>query len=147
MPTPADPTTYPIPVFSYLVNIGDDSSIAFSEVSGLSIEYETITYKDGLSAQNGAIHMLGMGTPVNLTLQKGIIQDDNKLYDWIYNKRSEKKTITIFLCDAGGDPKVKWTVTGAFPTKLNAPTFSATSNEVAIESLELMADNLTLEYL
>ena len=39
-------TTYPIPVFYYSVTIDNEEPIAFSEVSGLAIEYETITYKD-----------------------------------------------------------------------------------------------------
>lgn len=138
---------YPIPVFYYQVSIGGEDTIAFSEVSGLAIEYETITYKDGLSWRYGAKHMPGMGTPVNLTLQKGIVKADSYLFDWISTIKLntvEKRDITISLLNENHEPTVSWEVTDAFPTKLDVPTFSATSNEVAIESLDLMASDLKI---
>ena len=36
---------YPLPVYNYRVEIGADA-VAFSEVSGLSIGYDTTTYKE-----------------------------------------------------------------------------------------------------
>ncbi|MBE7382961.1 MAG: phage tail protein [Leptolyngbya sp. SIO1E4] len=138
---------YPIPVFYYQVTIGDNDSMAFSEVSGLSIEFETITYKDGLSYRDGAKHMPGLPTPVNLTLQKGIVRADSYLFDWISTIRLntvEKRDIRIDLLNENGEPTVSWTVQDAFPTKLDAPSFNASSSEVAIESLSLMASKLTV---
>lgn len=141
--------SYPIPVFYYRVTIGDDDSHAFSEVSGLCIEYETITYRDGLSYKDGAKYMPGMDTPVELTLEKGLMRQDSYLYQWITNislNTVEKRDIRVDLLDEKGEAVVSWTVINAFPVKLNAPTFSASTNEVAIESLELMASDLKLEY-
>jgi phage tail-like protein len=40
---------------------------------------------------------------------------------------------------------ISWKVINAFPTKLDAPTFDASSNDVAIETMELRADNITIE--
>ncbi|NEP33584.1 MULTISPECIES: phage tail protein [unclassified Moorena] len=137
--------TYPIPVFYYRVTIAGDNSYAFSEVSGLSIEYETITYRDGLSYKEGAKYMPGLDTPINLTLQKGIVRQDSYLFDWfntINLNTVEKRDLTIELLDESGEPVVSWEVINAFPKKLDAPSFNATSNEVAIESLELMANTL-----
>ncbi len=140
---------YPIPVFYYRVTIAGEDAIAFSEVSGLSIEYETITYKDGMSYRDGSKHMPGLATPVNLTLHKGIVRQDSFLFDWISTVRLntvEKRDVRIDLLDETGTAVVSWTVTDAFPKKLDAPSFNATSNEVAIESLELMASTLKVEY-
>ena len=140
---------YPIPVFYYRVTIAGEDAIAFSEVSGLSIEYETITYKDGMSYRDGAKHMPGLNSPINLTLQKGIVKKDSFLFDWISTVRLntvEKRDVRIDLLDETGTAVVSWTVTDAFPKKLDAPSFNATSNEVAIESLELMASTLKVEY-
>ena len=36
---------YPLPVYNYRVEIGSDA-VSFSEVSGLSISYDTTTYKE-----------------------------------------------------------------------------------------------------
>lgn len=152
MPTTKDEikTSYPTPVFHYNVQIDGIEAIAFSEVSGLSIEHETITYKDGLSCKEGPKHMPGIGTPVKMSMKKGVIKRDSKLYDWISDiniTTVNKKDITVSLMDETGDnPVVSWKVSNAFPTKLDAPGFNATSNEVAIESLDVMADSLKLEY-
>ena len=39
---------------------------------------------------------------------------------------------------------IRWKLINAFHTKLDAPSFNATSNDVAVESLELMADGVTI---
>ena len=44
-----------------------------------------------------------------------------------------------------GAAVVSWKVINAFPTKLDAPSFVASSNDVAIESMELMADSIVVE--
>ncbi|NEO48991.1 MAG: phage tail protein [Moorea sp. SIO4A3] len=141
--------SYPIPVFYYRVTIEGEDAHAFSEVSGLSIEYETITYRDGMSYKDGVKYMPGLSTPVNLTLQKGIVRKDSYLFEWfstIKLNTVEKRDIRIDLLDESGAAVVSWTVMDAFPKKIDAPSFNATSNEVAIESLELMASNLKIDY-
>jgi phage tail-like protein len=141
--------TYPIPVFYYRVTIDGDDAHAFSEVSGLSIEYETITYNDGLSYRDGTKYMPGFGTPVKLTLKKGIVRKDSYLLNWISSVRLNtvsKRDITIDLLDETGNAVVSWRVVNAFPYKLAAPSFDATKNEVAIESLDLMANDLQVTY-
>ena len=47
--------------------------------------------------------------------------------------------------DEAGNAVVSWKVLNAFPTKLDAPSFDANSNDVAVESMELMADRVTIE--
>jgi phage tail-like protein len=141
---------YPLPAFHYRVEIDGMNPIAFSEISGLNITRETITYKDGLSCIQGAKRMPGMVSDIKFTLKKGIIKGDSNLYDWVNSIRVStvaKKNITISLMDEKGDaPVVTWKVINAFPVKLDAPSFNAKSNEVAIESLELMADDVRIEY-
>ena len=146
--------TYPLPVYNYKVDIGKDT-IAFSEVSGLNIAYETTTYKESSTESGKAgprvFHMPAQATTTTLTLKKGLVPTKSQpaLYDWISSIRInqvEKKDIVITLCDETGKAVVSWTVTNAFPTKLDAPTFDANSNDVAIESMELMADDVFINY-
>jgi phage tail-like protein len=141
---------YPLPAFHYRVDIDGMDPVGFSEISGLSITREAITYKDGLSCIQGAKHMPGIVSDLKFTMKKGIIKGDSKLYNWVNSIRLttvEKKNITISLMDEKGEaPVVIWKVTNAFPTKLDAPGFNAKTNDVAIESLELMADDLKVEY-
>jgi phage tail-like protein len=146
-------TDYPLPVYNYRVEIGADA-IAFSEVSGLSIAYETTTYKES-PTESGApgprtMHMPAQVTPPRITLKKGLVRNVSikVLFDWIKTvqiNQIEKKDVFIRLCDEKGDPVVSWKVANAFPTKLDAPSFDASSNDAAIESMELLADFITIE--
>ena len=150
-------TNYPLPVYNYKVDIVADSgtaTVAFSEVSGLSLEYETITYKESQTetALNGPNIMYmptGIPQPVNISLKKGLVKAKSMpvLYNWIDStelNRVEKKDIVIKLCDEAGNVLVTWTVKDAFPTKIDAPSFDSNSYEAAIESMELMASRITM---
>ena len=145
-------TTYPLPVYSYRVEIGSDA-IAFSEVSGLSITYETTTYKESPTESGSpgprVMHMPAQGTPANITLNKGVVSGVSvpALFSWINStqiNQVEKKDIYIRLCDEKGDALISWEVKNAFPTTLSAPSFTADSNDVAIETMELMADSISI---
>ena len=61
-------------------------------------------------------------------------------YHW-----SEINASSLVLCDEEGNAVVSWQVINAFPTKLDAPTFDANSNDVAIESMELLADDVLID--
>lgn len=136
---------YPIPVYRFVVTLGDEQ-MAFSEVSGLDIGVETITYKDGL----GKKHMPGQTSDINITLKRGVVRKKSAFFDWI-NEISlnliDKRDMTVSLTNETGDePLVTWTVTNAFPKKLTAPSFNGSSNEVAVETLEMMADTVTIAF-
>ena len=150
MPTTATQiaTKYPLPVYNYRVVI-EDKDLAFSEVSGLNIEYETLIYRHGLSAKEGDTYMPGMGTPVSVTLKRGIINNDQALY--LYNwmgtlnlNNASLRDINVSLCDKDGKPTINWKVIQAFPVNLEMPTFDSNDDDVAVESLELMAHNLEM---
>lgn len=144
---------YPLPVYNYRVEIGDEA-VAFSEVSGLSIGYESTTYKESPTASGApgprVMHMPSQRTQPTITLKKGVVRKASikHLYDWIRTvqiNQIEKKDIFVRLCDEKGDPVISWKVSNAFPVKLDAPTFDAKSNDAAIQSMELKADLVTLE--
>ena len=63
----------------------------------------------------------------------------------IQANRVDKKDIYVRLCDEEGNAVISWKVINAFPTKLEGPAFSASSNEVAVETMELMADGVRVE--
>lgn len=145
--------TYPLPVYNYRVEIAGQA-VAFSEVSGLSIGFETSTYKESQTSGGAAgprtVIMPSQPTAPKITLKKGIVRGQSvaTLYAWISSIQLnlvEKRDIFIRLCDEAGAPVISWKVINAFPTKLDAPSFDAKSNDVAIESMELQADRVTIE--
>jgi len=135
--------TYPIPVYRFVVDFGEES-IPFTEVSGLDIGVETITYKDG----KGKKHMPGQKTDVNITMKRGLVRKGSEFYDWISSislNLVDKRDMTVSLTDETGEtPLVTWSIFNVFPKKLTAPSINGSSNEASIESLELMADDVTI---
>lgn len=146
-------TTYPLPVYNYKVEI-DGTFVAFSEVSGLNVGYETATYKES-PIEGGApgprtMRMPMQPTAATVSLKKGLVKGVSvpALYAWISAtqiNQNDKKDIVVRLCDETGAAVISWKVQNAFPTKLEAPSFTAESNDVAIESMELMADGILME--
>jgi len=148
-------STYPLPAYNYRVTIlkdGESLVLSFAEVSGLSLQYEPVTYKHGLSFVMGNKIIPGMRQPTNLSMKRGVVKSNDFLQSWIYNTyrdpyfASAKRDILIDLCDETGKPVIRWKVQGALPIKLDAPTFDANTNEVAIETMEFIAHGLQVDY-
>ncbi len=144
-------TSYPLPVYNFRVEI-DGSTVGFSEVSGLNIAYETITYTESATSGPGPRILDIQGKPkhTSLTMKKGVVTGVTvaTLYNWINGialNRVVKKDIVIRLCDETGAAVVSWKVVNAFPTQLDAPSFTASSNDVAVESMQLTADAIFIE--
>jgi phage tail-like protein len=146
-------TNYPLPAYNYRVEIAG-VAVGFSEVSGLSIKRETTTYKESPTGGGApgpvAMYMPSQRSNATITLKKGLVRKNSvgTLYKWLASTELnliEKKDIYVRLCDEKGEAVISWKVLNAFPTKLDAPSFSATSNDAAIESMELMADSISIE--
>lgn len=137
-------TKYPLPVYNYKVTLGD-TTVAFSEVSGLQMQRELITYRQGFSFLAGPHLIRGLTPTVTVTMKRGVSQERRELYEWM--RTGDTKDIVIDLCDEGGIAVVRWRVIRALPIKLDAPSFTAGSNEIAIESMELTAQEVQLDYL
>ena len=139
---------YPLPVYNYLVRI-EAEAYGFSQVSGLNIQYQTITYRHGLSLIEGAHYIQGILEPIDITLEKGILETGSTMLEWISSgifESVKKRDVTIELLDEAGNPVVGWTALNAFPTSLQAPNLNASSDEVAIEQVRLRANGLSIKY-
>ncbi len=148
-------STYPLPVYNYRVTVLDGmmpTVIGFSEVSGLGMECQPVVYKHGFSFASGPVLIPGMVQTHRLILKKGLTGNGNFLQKWIEQACADpysagaKRDVVVDLCDEVGLPMIRWTLLGALPVKLDAPTFSAGSNEVAIASMELIAGDLKVDY-
>lgn len=144
---------YPLPSYNYRVEVAG-AAVAFSEVGGLSIKRETSTYKEspigGGAPGPIVMRMPAQMTNPTITLKKGVVRKASvaALYNWINSttiNQIDKKDVYVRLCDEKGDAVISWKVLNAFPTKLDAPAFTASSNDAAIETMELMADSILIE--
>ena len=143
-----DPS-WPLPKFYFSVNFGTSlQSVSFQEVSGLDTEAQIIEYRQNNSPVFAPIKMPGIAKYGNVTLKKGIFTKDDDFWDW-YNQIKmntiQRHTITINLLDENGAPTMTWTLSNAWPTKITGTDLKSDGNEVAVETLELAHEGLTIK--
>lgn len=139
---------YPLPVFHFSVSWGGDN-IGFSEVGGLSQEITPIEYRDGLmSATTLPLKRPGLKKSGNISLKRGLVKGNNDLFKWFNNDGKpnvERRDLTITLLNDEGDPVFVWSVAQAWPIKCDGPSLKATGNDIAIESVDLAHEGITLK--
>ncbi len=136
---------YPFKKYNYEVTIDGNKVGGFSEVSAPDISSDPIEYREGNFAVNTVGKQPGLVKYGNITLKWGIT-DSMELYKWMKEVEGgtiNRKTVVISLLDDTHAEVAKWTVISAWPTKYTAPDFNATSNEVAVETLELAHEGVT----
>lgn len=137
---------WPIPKFSFQVK-WDSAVMSFEEISGLDVEAQPIEYRHGDSPAYTTIKMPGLKKYSNVTMKKGVFKGDNKFWDW-FNKIKmntiQRVPVTISLLDESGKPTMVWTLANAWPTKITGTDLKAQGNEVAIETIEIVHEGLTI---
>ena len=137
-------TSYPLPAYNFRVTVGG-TAMSFAEVSGVTLEYGTVTYRHGLSFVEGeAIETYRTAAYAPIMLKRGTVSGVTHLHKWLLSKTA--RNVDISLCDETGQPVVTWHVAKALPTKLQAPLYAADTDEVAIETLEVMASDVSIEH-
>lgn len=137
-------TTYPLASYNFRVTVGE-SVMSFTEVSGLSLEYETLTYKHGLSFWEGeSIVKFRYDKYVPVTLKKGVVAGMNDISPWLAG--AEQKALSVSLCDETGTAVVTWQLKKALVVKLEMPSLQVSSNDAAIETLTLMVTGISFEH-
>jgi len=138
---------YPIPKFHFQVEWGG-TKIGFSEVTGLDVSTDIIEYREGSSPEYHKIKMPGMQKFSNITLKRGTFKGDNDFYKW-YNTIAlntiERRNLVISLLNENHEPVVVWKVKNAFPVKVQSTDLKADGNEVAIETMEIAHEGLTIQ--
>jgi phage tail-like protein len=140
-------TVWPMPKFYFKVII-DSAEISFQEVSGLDTEEQIIEYRHGNSPVFSTIKMPGIAKTGNITMKKGVFKSDNKFWDWfnqIKLNTIKKVPITIILLDETGKPTITWKLLNAWPTKITGTDMKSSGNEVAVETIEISHEGLTIE--
>lgn len=138
---------YPLSKFHFQVD-WNGTNIGFTEVSGMDISNDVIEYRDGSSPEYSKIKMPGQRKFSNISLKRGMFKSDNEFYTWfntINMNTVERRDITISLLDETMAPVVVWKVKNAWPTKITPTDLKADGNDVAIESLEIAHEGITIQ--
>lgn len=139
-------TEWPQVKFSFQVK-WDNTEMVFQEVTGLSSETQVIEYRGDNNKKFSTIKMPGIQKSGNVTLKKGIFKGDKALWDKfnaIKMNTVKRSNITVSLLDENNAVAMTWTLTNAFPSKITATDLKADGNEVAVETIELAHEGLTL---
>jgi phage tail-like protein len=133
--------------FNFSVEIDNIPRAAFSEVSGLTGEGDAVDYREGTDMQHNVRKLVGLRKYTNLMLKRGYTQDGTVWAWWanIMNGQPDRRNVTIVLMDEARKPVLRWHAENAWINKIEGPAFKAAGNEVAMESMELVHEGLTVE--
>lgn len=133
----------PFRSYNFLVEIDGITRAGFRECSGLDTSQDPIDYREGTDALT-ARKLPGLNKYSNISLKWGITTDA-ELWDWrkkVMDGTIERKNGSIVLLNDTGEEQVRWNFREGWPTKWTGPSFNATGNEVAIETLEIAHERL-----
>lgn len=137
----------PFSNFQYLVEIDGSTQAGFTEVTGISAEVESIEYREG--GDKGFTRKVpGLVKFPNVTLKRGIV--DIHLWQWmrtVLTGATQKSQVAIVLLDESKQPVARFTLRNAWPRKWEGPALSAKGTDIAIESLEIVHEELNIEFL
>lgn len=145
---------YPLPKFHFRVEWGDGFRIGFTEVSGLDFETEVIEYREGNSKKYNKTKQPGLTKYSNITLKRGTFEGDFDFFtEWqkTYYFQEGNKTgsmyrrdINIMLENENHEVIITWKLENAWPSKVQSTDLKADANEVAIETMEIVHEGLTI---
>ncbi|MBM6679162.1 phage tail protein [Pseudoflavonifractor capillosus] len=136
---------YPYKKYNYKVLLDNSEEAGFSEVSSPDITSDPVEYREGNMTGKTAGKQPGILKYGNVTLKRGVTESQ-VFVAWmkdIQDGKAPRKTVVITLMDDEMNEVASWQLEKAWPTKYTGTDMNATSNEVAIESLELVTEGVT----
>ena len=137
----------PLVTFHFMLDVGGTIKGYFTEISGLGSESEIVEAKQVDASGKDLIRKIpGRLKFTDVTLKRGIT-DYMDFWKWrqlvVDGKvKDARKNATIFMCDTEGNPVAEWSLTNAWPSKVQGPQVQAESSTAGMEEL-----TITYEYL
>ncbi len=133
--------------YNFAVEMDGITRMGFKQCSGLDSTTTATKYREGTDPTLAQRQLPGLLSFSNITLQRGVT-DDRALWDWrssVAGGAVVRRTISIILRDDAGNEKIRWNIKNCWPTKWSGPSFDATSDAVAIETLELAHEGVEVQ--
>ncbi len=130
--------------YNFRVEIDGITRAGFREVSGVDTSTDSADYREGTDGPT-ARKLPGLVKYSNITLKWGI-SDDTELWEWrqsVMDGKVQRKNGSIILMDTAGKEVRRWNFREGWPSKWTGPSFNATSNDAAIETLEIVHEGVT----
>ena len=142
---------YPPRAFHFKVEVLDlppnDNDVRFTEVGGLSMEMGTEELAEGGENRFVQKYPVRVKYP-ELVLKRGLLVG-SAVFDWIrasiQDYRIVPKDVDVKLLNDQHQPLMTWHLVQAYPTKWALTDLNATSNAVAVETLQLFYQYFTVD--
>jgi phage tail-like protein len=125
---------------------GADLKGSFSECTGLDVMMDPIEYRTG--SEDFTVRKIpGLKKFTNITLKRGHI-GDLTFWNWILegmNGVVHRTEGAIVLLDEAKNEVMRWNFKRGWPTKCTGPSLNAKNNEIAMESLEIAHEGLSID--
>jgi len=136
--------TDPYRGYNFFVEIDGLTIAGFKTCSGLEVTQKSQTYREGTDKSLNMRQIPGLTELSNITLERGFTPS-RSLWDWfekVMTGKIERKNVTIALRNDIQENKIRWDLSECWPTKWSGPSLDATSDEIAIETLELTHEGI-----
>lgn len=151
---------YPLTKMNFLVSVDEVSGVAaFSEVTGIDSTVDVIEFRQGNSHSLAPVKIQGLVKHGNITLKMGYTRDQD-FKNWVIACVSERRgetprrNVTIEMIDINaGAPQTRvdspssslvWVLSNAWVAKYTGPDLNASTSEVAMETVEIAYEELTI---
>lgn len=152
---------YPLTKMNFLVTVDAVNGVAaFNEITGVDASVDVIEFRQGNASSLAPVKIQGLVKHGNITMKMGYTRNQD-FKTWIQNCVSERRgetprhNVTIELIDIGKgapqtnvestvDSTLTWMLKDAWVTKYSGPDLNASTSEVAIESVEIAYEELTI---
>jgi len=132
--------------FRFRIEIDGIQQAGFSEATIPDSTSDVIDYREGNDKVLYARKLSGLTKHGNLVLKWGIT-NSMEIYNWrkIIEQgkiASARKNISVTLIDEEGNDASRWEFLNAWPSKYKAPDMNAKGSDVAIETLEIVFEDM-----
>jgi len=133
--------------FNFRVEIDGIGVGGFSEVSGLTADGDPTDYREGTDPFNNVRKLVALRKFPVIVFKAGKVKDDTwwRWYVRISNGEPDRRNGSVVLQNEAHKDVMRWNFENAWINKIEGPALKAAGNEVAIESMELCHEGLTLE--
>jgi phage tail-like protein len=133
--------------FRFCVQIDGIKGAVFHECTLPSLEMEVYEVKEG-GLNTGPHQRMGPVKAGRLVLKRGYASSSG-LLDWYkataFSGDFDSRSVSVIIYDSLGAEILRANFTNAIPAKWSGPTLKTSDSSLAIESLELVYDEVTFE--
>lgn len=132
--------------YNFRVEIDSTSVASFRECSGLTASTDAVDYREGTDVPLSVRKLTGLRKFTNITLKRGFTLNEDlwKWYKNVLNGIPDRRNGAVILQDEEHNDRLRWNFTNAWISKWEGATMNATSNDVAIESIEITPERIEL---